>query len=116
MAVAPRLPATAAQSNIPNRKSKIRYPTPVSFYYGSSKPPNDDDRPAGFKETLMIIWVVFQALALPLGILFGGIAYLILLFVLFTISPFLGLAGIGLVVAGLVGYGVWEAKHPPELP
>jgi hypothetical protein len=87
----------------------------VGFYYGSSKPPKDEEPPGGLKETLLIIWIVFQALALPLGILFGGIAYLVLLFVLFSINPFLGLGGILLVVAALVARGIWEAKHPPDL-
>jgi len=86
----------------------------VGFYYGSSKPPKEDE-PGGFKETLLIIWVVFQALALPLGILFGGIAYLVLLFVLFATNPFLGLGGILLLVGALVARGIWEAKHPPDI-
>ncbi len=88
----------------------------MGFYYGSSKPPKDEDEPGGFKETLLIIWVVFQALALPLGILFGGMAALVLLFVLFSINPFFGLGAILIGVAALVARGIWEAKHPPKLP
>ncbi len=86
----------------------------MGFYYGSSKPPENKE-PGGFKETLLIIWVVFQALALPLGILFGGMAYLVLLFIMFSIHPFLGLGDLLILVGALVARGIWEAKHPPDL-
>jgi hypothetical protein len=85
----------------------------MGFYYGSNQPPEDE--PGGFKETVLIILVVFRTLALPLALLFGGIAALVLEFWLFTITPWAGLAGIVVVVAALVARGVWEAKHPPDL-
>lgn len=85
----------------------------MGFYYGSGKPP--DDEPGGFKETLLIIWVVFQTLALPMGILLGGLSVLVLLFVLFAAHPLVGLSGLLAIVAAVVGYGAWEAKHPPEI-
>jgi hypothetical protein len=85
----------------------------MGFYYGSSQPPEDE--PGGFKETLLIIWAVFQALALPLGILFGGMLVLVVLFVLFAAHPLAGLSGLLAIVAAVVGYGAWEAKHPPEI-
>lgn len=86
----------------------------MGFYYGPSTPP-DDDKPSGFKEVLSITWAVFRVLALPLGLLFGAIAGLLLLFWVFTISALLGLAGLGAIVLALVARGVWEAKHPPEI-
>ncbi len=86
----------------------------MGFYYGSSKPPQEEP-PGGLKEMLLIIWVVFRTLALPLGFLFGGMGYLVLLFVLFAINPFLGLGGILFLVGALVARGIWEAKHPPDL-
>jgi hypothetical protein len=39
----------------------------------------------------------------------------VLLFWLFTVSPWAGLAGIAAVVLAFAAYGVWEYKHPPEL-
>lgn len=87
----------------------------MGFYYGSGTPPGDGDRPGGFKEAMLITWIVFRTLALPLAILFGGVAYLLLLFYLFTLSPLLGLAGL-LVPLGLVAArGLWEWKHPPVI-
>ena len=86
----------------------------MSFYYGSSKPPKDE-QPGGIRDALAITWVVLKTLALPLGLLFGGIAYLVLLFFLFAANPLFGLAGILVVVAAFVGRGVWEWKHPPHL-
>lgn len=86
----------------------------MSFYYGSSQPP-DDDKPGGFKEAMVITLAVFRVLAIPLALLFGGVFYLVLLFYLFSLHPLAGLAGILLVVGALVARGVWEAKHPPAL-
>lgn len=87
----------------------------MGFYYGSGTPPDDGNRPGGFKEAMLITWVVFRTLALPLGILFGGIAYLLLLFYLFTWHPLAGLAGMLVVVAAVAARGVWEWKHPPVI-
>jgi hypothetical protein len=87
----------------------------MAFYYGSSEPP-EDQPPGSWRETISIIFAVFRTLALPLGLLFAAIFGLMLLIWSFTVSPLIGLALLGLLVAALVGYGVWEAKHPPELP
>ncbi|MGE0600747.1 MAG: hypothetical protein AB7J35_04720 [Dehalococcoidia bacterium] len=87
----------------------------MGFYYGSSQPPDDDPRPGSWAETFAIIVAVFKALALPLGLLFGAIFGLLFIVWAFTINGWFGLALIGLGAAALVGYGIWEAKHPPEL-
>jgi len=87
----------------------------MAFYYGSSEPP-DEPPPGSWRETFTIILAVFKTLALPLGILFGAIFGLLFLIYAFTISPWLGLGILGAGFAALVAYGVWEAKHPPELP
>jgi hypothetical protein len=88
----------------------------VGFYYGSNEPPKGGpDRGGGFRETLLITWVVFSVLAKPLGILFGGVLYLVLVFVLFGLHPAAGLAALGLPIAALVSWGFWEWRHPPEL-
>ncbi len=85
----------------------------MGFYYGSNTPP--EDKPGGFRETIVLIWAVFLVLAVPLGILLGGLAYLVLVFFLFSVHPLAGLAAISLVILALVARGVWEARHPPEI-
>lgn len=86
----------------------------MGFYYNSGQPP-EEDKQGSIKEVVQIIWVVFQVLALPLGILLAGMAYLFFTFWMFTISPVAGLGAILLVVLGVIARGIWEAKHPPEL-
>lgn len=86
----------------------------MGFYYGSSKPP-DDEPPGGFRETLAIILAVFRVLAVPLGILFGGLFGLAALFYLFAFNKWAGLAVLALIIIALVVRGIWEARHPPEL-
>ncbi len=87
----------------------------MGFYYGPSTPP-EDPPPGSWKETLIIIWVVFKALALPLGLLFGAILGFVLILWAFLVSAWLGLALLGVVVAAVVARGAWEARHPPDLP
>jgi hypothetical protein len=87
----------------------------MGFYYGSSEPPPEQDKPGGFKEAMYITWAVFRALALPLAVIFGGMLGLVLLFWLFTLSGWAGLGGILAIVLALVGFGFWEYKHPPEI-
>lgn len=87
----------------------------MGFYYNPNTPPEDDDRPASMKEVVQVIWVVFRALALPLALIFGGLGYLLLVFYLFTVSPWLGLIGILGVVGAIAALGVWEKMHPPSL-
>lgn len=86
----------------------------MGFYYGPSSPP-PGDKPGGFRETVAIIWVVFKLLAVPVGALLGLIFALVLLFYAFSFSPFLGMGILGAGIAALVGRGIWEARHPPEL-
>jgi putative flippase GtrA len=87
----------------------------MSFYYGSNKSDGPEDKPSGFKETLQIIWVVFRVLAMPVGVLLGVVLALVLLFYLFTLTPYLGLAAIAAIVVAVVARGIWEARHPPEI-
>lgn len=86
----------------------------MGFYYGSSQPP-DDDGPGGFKETVAIIFAVFRVLAVPVGILFGGLLGLAGLFYLFAFSKWAGLGVLAILVAALIARGIWEARHPPDL-
>ena len=90
------------------------YPSRMGFYHGSSEPPEEKGS-GGLKETVLITAAVFKVLALPLGIIFGGIIGLVVLFWLFTISGWAGLAALVAIAVGLVGFGIWEYRHPPEL-
>ncbi|MBN9491867.1 hypothetical protein J0H33_00765 [bacterium] len=87
----------------------------MGFYYSSGNEPPEDDKP-GFLETLQIIWVVFRVLAVPLGMIIGVLLGLVLLFWLFTVNTFFGLGFIAIIILALVARGVWEARHPPDLP
>lgn len=86
----------------------------MGFYYGpgSSGP---EEKPGSWKETLVIIWTVFRVLSVPLAVLFGAVAYLVLVFWLFTLHYLAGLAALLVVVLLVVARGVWEARHPPQL-
>ena len=86
----------------------------MGFYYGSSEPPPEKSS-GGLKEVVLITWVVFRTLALPIGILLGGMMYLFLIFFLFTIHPLAGLASILLIFAAIGARGVWEWRHPPRI-
>lgn len=86
----------------------------MGFYYGSSEPP-PEDKSGGFKEAMLITLAVFRALALPLAVIFGGMVGLVVLFWLFTLNGWAGLAAILAIVLALAAYGFWEYKHPPEL-
>lgn len=85
----------------------------MGFYHGSSQPTGE--KPGGLKESLLITWAVVQVLALPLGIIFGVLAALILVFWLFTVHVFAGFGAILFVIAALAVRGMWEARHPPDL-
>ncbi len=86
----------------------------MGFYYGSNAPP-PKDKSGGFKEVLLITWVVFRTLAMPLGILLGGMMYLFLIFFLFTVHPLAGLASILVIFAAVAVRAFWEWRHPPRL-
>ena len=86
----------------------------MGFYYNSGAPP-EKEKSGGLKEVMLITWVVFKTLALPLGVLFGGVALLLTLFFLFTFSPLAGLGGILLIIGAILARGVWEWRHPPDI-
>ncbi len=86
----------------------------MGFYYGSGGPP-PEEKSGSLKEVALITWVVFKMLALPLAILFGGVAVLIGLFYLFSFSPVAGVSAIGVVLLGVLARGIWEWRHPPVL-
>lgn len=85
----------------------------MGFYYGSNEPP-EDKPPGGFKETVSIIFAVFRVLAVPVGIMFGGILALVALLYIFAFSKLAGFVILGVIVVALLARAVWEAKHPPD--
>jgi hypothetical protein len=87
----------------------------MGFYYGP-EPPKEEPPQGSWKETLLIIWVVFKGLALPLGLLFGGIIGLMVVLWAFLTSVWLGLALLALAIGAVVAREIWEARHPPDLP
>lgn len=91
-----------------------RYNPSMGFYYGPPEPP-EEERPASFRETMTIIWAAFSVLAVPLALILGVFFGIVLIIWLFFISRLLGAAIIIAIIAAVVGYGVWEAKHPPRL-
>jgi hypothetical protein len=90
------------------------YTDRMGFYYGSGAPP-PEEKEGSLKEALLITWVVMKSLALPLGVLFGGIIALGFVIFLFTLSGWAGLGAIALVVVAVAARALWEWRHPPTL-
>lgn len=90
------------------------YTSAMGFYYGSSEPP-PEEKGGSAKDVVMMTVAVFRVLALPLGILVGGMAGLVGLFFLFAWLPIAGLGVMATAVLAVCGYAVWEWRHPPEL-
>jgi len=86
----------------------------MSFYYDPGNQPDDDNDDEGsLREALAITFVVFKVLAIPVAIMFGAVASLILLFVLFSIHVLLGFGALALIAVAIGVRGIWEWKHPP---
>lgn len=85
----------------------------MGFYYGPSTPPDkkDEQEPGGCMEALILTRAAFAALAVPLLILFGAVAGLVLVLYLFSIHPLLGLAGLVALALGIALYARWERSR-----
>ena len=86
----------------------------MGFYYGSSTPPPDDDK-ASLKDVIVLSLAVFRMLALPLGIMMAGGAYIVFVFFMFSMSPFAGYASLALIGVVVGSIYIWEKTHPPTL-
>ena len=86
----------------------------MGFYYGSGspQPPDEDDEKFHFREALALIFAMFKVLAIPFGIIFGGIVVLFALFWLFTVNVLLGYAVMGTGLGLLIARAIWTSKHP----
>jgi hypothetical protein len=85
----------------------------MSFYYDPGNQPDDDEDQGSLREALAITFVVFKVLAIPVAIMFGAVASLILLFVLFSTHVLLGVGALGLIAVAIGVRAIWEWKHPP---
>ena len=76
--------------------------------------PRPTKEPSGCLQTLIITRIILQILFVPLMLVAGGIAGVILFFYALTVNPLLGLGVLGLLGIGLYFLGKWEAKRSPE--
>ena len=88
----------------------------MGFYYGPSSAPEPEKEPGGCMEALVLTRAAFAALAIPVAVLVGSIAAIVLLFVAFSVHWLAGLLYIGLIVAGIALYARWERKRFPGEP
>lgn len=80
----------------------------MGFYYGPSKPPEEEKEPGGCMEALILTRAAFAALALPIAILFGAMGGLVLVLYLFTVHVLLGLLALVALGLGIALYARWE--------
>lgn len=89
----------------------------MGFYYGPSKPPEEEKEPGGCMEALILTRAAFGALALPIGVLFGAVGGLVLVLYLFAVHALLGIAAVLALVLGIALYARWERdKFRPGPP
>lgn len=84
------------------------------MYYGSGDPEGKD--PHWFKETIVLTYAVFRALALPLAVLFGGVMGVLGVFLLLTIHPLLALGAIVAFVGVVALVDRRKRKKEPTPP
>jgi hypothetical protein len=82
----------------------------MGMYYGKSEPPPKEDK-SGCRDVFSLTRAAFGILLIPLGVLVGAVAVIILLVALFSHGPIFGLPGIALVAAGIYAYARWERHH-----
>jgi hypothetical protein len=84
--------------------------------------PRPQKEPSGCLQTLIITRIILQILFLPLMLVAGGVAGVILFFFALTVNPLLGLLVLAMVGVGLYFFGRWEARResagvpPPKDP
>jgi hypothetical protein len=78
--------------------------------------PRPTKEPSGCLQTLIITRIILQILFVPLMLVAGGIAGVIVFFFALTLNPLLGLLVIVLVGVGLYFFGRWETSREPQGP
>jgi hypothetical protein len=80
----------------------------MGFYYGPSRPPEEEKEPGGCLEALILTRAAFGALLLPVGILFGALGGLVAVLFLFTVHALLGVLALVALVLLVALYARWE--------
>lgn len=78
----------------------------MAMYY-----PQEPKEPSGCMQTAIITRVLFGVLAVPIAIIGGAMAALILTFYLYTVNAPLALIPLGLGVAGVMFLYRWENRR-----
>lgn len=88
----------------------------MGFYYGPSSGPEPEKEPGGCMEALILTRAAFAALAIPVLVLVGAIAGIVLLFVAFSMHWIAGVLYLALIAAGIFAYARWERRKFPGEP
>ena len=78
--------------------------------------PRPQKEPSGCLQTIIISRIIFQILLVPMLLVAGGIAAVLLFFFALTVNPLLGLLVVVIVGVGLYLFGRWEQKRVPQGP
>jgi len=78
--------------------------------------PRPTKEPNGCLQTLIITRIILQILFVPMLLVAGGIAMVLVFFFALTVNPLLGLGVLGIVGVLLYLLGKWESKRVPEGP
>ena len=73
--------------------------------------PHPQKEPSGCLQTLVITRIILQILAVPMLLIAGGVAAVLLFFFTLSISPILSAFFIVVVGVALYSLGKWEARR-----
>jgi hypothetical protein len=73
--------------------------------------PHPQKEPSGCLQTLVITRIILQILAVPMLLIAGGIAAVLLFFYTLSISPILSAFVIVMAGGALYTFGRWESKR-----
>ncbi|HTE83171.1 MAG TPA: hypothetical protein VK821_00380 [Dehalococcoidia bacterium] len=82
----------------------------MGIYYGKSEPPPEEEQ-RGCRDVWLLTRAAFGILLLPMGILVGALAAVVLIIALFSRASVLGLLGIAIFAVGVYAYALWERHH-----
>jgi hypothetical protein len=73
--------------------------------------PQEPKEPSGCMQTVIITRVIFGMLALPMAIIGGAMAALVITFYTFTVSPALALIPLAISVLAVLAFARWEQRR-----
>jgi len=82
----------------------------MGFYHGSVQQPEPEKEPGGCMEVLIISRAIFGVLLIPLAVVLGVLAAIIVLVALFSVHWALGLLGLATAAVGIAWYARWERR------